>query len=101
MPKTPALNRKVALLAFDGMPLFEFSIAVELFGLDRPEMGSDWYSFQVASLERAPARTTAGIRVAVDAGLEAFADAGTVIIPGWPVDRPVPVELTSDAALGP
>ena len=94
MPKTIPLNRKVALLAFDGMPLFEFSIAVELFGLDRPEMGPDWYSFQVASLEGRPMRTTAGIRVAVDAGLEAFADAGTVIIPGWPVDRPVPPELT-------
>ncbi len=94
MPKLSSFNRKVALLAFDGMPLFEFSIAVELFGLDRPEMGPNWYSFQVASLEVAPTRTTAGIRVAVDAGLEAFAEVGTVIIPGWPVDRPVPPELT-------
>ncbi|MCR6660885.1 MAG: transcriptional regulator FtrA [Asticcacaulis sp.] len=94
MPKPQPFNRKVALLAFDGMPLFEFSIAVELFGLDRPEMGPDWYSFQIAALEGGPVRTTAGLRVTADAGLAIFADAGTVIIPGWPIDRPVPVELT-------
>ena len=94
MPNLLPINRKVALLAFDGMPLFEFSIAVELFGLDRPEVGPDWYSFQIASLEGAPARTTAGIRVVVDGGLEAFDDACTIIIPGWPIDRPVPVNLT-------
>ena len=94
MPKPQPFNRKIALLAFDGMPLFEFSIAVELFGLDRPEMGPDWYSFQIASLEGGPVRTTAGLRVTADAGLEIFADAGTVIIPGWPIDRPVPAELT-------
>ncbi|CAM3198882.1 transcriptional regulator FtrA [Asticcacaulis taihuensis] len=94
MPKSHPLNRQVALLAFDGMPLFEFSIAVELFGLDRPEMGPDWYSFKIASLEGGPVRTTAGLRVTADAGLEIFADAGTIIIPGWPIDRPVPPELT-------
>jgi len=93
MPKPSAFNRKVALLAFDGMPLFEFSIAVELFGLDRPEMGADWYRFQIASFEEGPVRTTAGLRVMADAGLDAFAEAGTVIIPGWPVDRPVPPRL--------
>ena len=94
MPKETPFNRNVALLAFDGMPLFEFSIAVELFGLDRPEMGPDWYSFQVASLEGQAARSTAGIRVTVDSGIEVFTDAGTIIIPGWPVDRLVPRELT-------
>lgn len=94
MPNSPPINRKVALLAFDGMPLFEFSIAVELFGLSRPEMGPDWYSFQIASLEGVPVRTTAGLYVTADAGLEIFTDAGTIIIPGWPVDRPVPPELT-------
>jgi AraC family transcriptional activator FtrA len=94
MPIQPLPNRNVTLLAFDGMPLFEFSIAVELFGLDRPEMGPDWYQFTVASLEGKPARTTAGIRIAVDGGLQAFETANTVIIPGWPVDHPIPQILT-------
>ncbi|MFT4077643.1 MAG: transcriptional regulator FtrA [Asticcacaulis sp.] len=94
MPNAPfPPNRQVALLAFDGMPLFEFSIAVEIFGLERPEMGPDWYRFTVASLEGQPARTTAGIRIDVNGNLQALDAADTLIIPGWPVDRPVPASL--------
>ena len=89
----PPFNRKVCAIAFDGMPLFEFSIAVELFGLDRPEMGPDWYSFQVASFDGKPCRTTAGLRVEADAGLDILEDAGTIIIPGWPLHLPVPQKL--------
>ncbi len=89
----PPLNRKVCAIAFDGMPLFEFSIAVELFGLDRPEMGPDWYSFRVASFDGKPCRTTAGLRVEADAGLDILEDAGTIIIPGWPLHLPVPQKL--------
>lgn len=95
MPEPPLPNRQVALLAFEGMPLFEFSIAVEIFGLERPEMGMDWYRFTVASLEGQATRTTAGIRIEVDGDLQAFNSADTLIIPGWPVDRPVPALLIS------
>jgi AraC family transcriptional activator FtrA len=94
MPNSPPFNREVVLLAFDGMPLFEFSIAVEIFGLDRPEMGPDWYNFQTASLKSGPMRTTAGLRVTADAGLKTFTSAGTIIVPGWPLNRFVPPELT-------
>ncbi len=93
MPNLPLPNRKVCAIAFDGMPLFEFSIAVELFGLDRPEMGPDWYSFTVVSFDGLPARTTAGLTVHADGGLHELEDAGTVIIPGWPIGRPVPQDL--------
>jgi len=95
MPKNVALpNRKVVALAFDGMPLFEFSIAVEIFGLDRPEMGPDWYQFAVARFEDKPAQTTAGLMLSAPAPLEAIEDAGTIVIPGWPIGRPVPEKLT-------
>jgi len=53
IPYTPP-NRRVCALAYDRMALFEFSIAVELFGLERPEMGPDWYQFSVASLDGGP-----------------------------------------------
>ncbi|MDV6329219.1 transcriptional regulator FtrA [Asticcacaulis sp. 201] len=95
MPNPSSLpNRNVALLAFDGMPLFEFSIAVELFGLDRPEMGPNWYQFAVGGLDCQPAQTTAGLKIHVDGGMSVFEGAGTVIVPGWPIDRPVPHEVT-------
>lgn len=97
MPKSapPSLlpNRRVCAIAFDGMPLFEFSIAVELFGLDRPEMGPDWYRFDVVHFGEAPARTTAGLTVTATAPVEALEAAGTIIIPGWGCDKPVPDTL--------
>ena len=92
-PPAPPANRKVVELAYDGMPLFEFSIGVEIFGLERPEMGPDWYRFQVARFDDAPARTTAGLVVTAPAALEAIEDAGTIVIPGWPILKPVPQKL--------
>ncbi len=90
----PLPNRLVCALAYDQMALFEFSIGVEVFGLDRPYMGDDWYSYRTASLDPAPVRATAGVLISVDAGLEVLEDAGTIIIPGWPFRRrEVPVEL--------
>ncbi|MFT3997649.1 MAG: transcriptional regulator FtrA [Asticcacaulis sp.] len=89
----PAPNRHVCALAFDGMPLFEFSIAVELFGLERPEMGEDWYRFHVVALDDGPCRTTAGLSVTADAPRDWAETADTLIIPGWPMDKPIPAEL--------
>jgi AraC family transcriptional activator FtrA len=77
----------VLTLAYDQMPLFEFSIAVELFGLDRPEMGNDWYEFMTASLDPCPVSSTAGIRLMVDGGLDLIDVADTIIIPGWSFNR--------------
>jgi len=74
----------VLTLAYDQMPLFEYSIAVELFGLDRPEMGPDWYRFETASLDPCPVISTAGIKLSVEGGLEKIDSADTIIIPGWP-----------------
>src|SRR5262249_42747116 len=36
-------HRSVAVLAYDGLCTFEFALAVEVFGLRRPELGVPWY----------------------------------------------------------
>ena len=59
----PPQNRLVVALAYDGLCTFEFGVAVEIFGLDRPEMGADWYRFRVAAIEPGPLRAAGGIRV--------------------------------------
>ncbi len=76
-------NRKVVALVYDGLCTFEFAIAVEVFGLPRPELGVDWYRFSVASIETHSARATGGIRIVAQKGLRALNDAGTIVIPGW------------------
>lgn len=87
-------KHRVCLLAYDGMPFFEFGIAVELFGLDRPEMGENWYEFDTASLDTPPLRSTAGVSIVVNGGLERLKLADTIIISGWPFrTRATPPEL--------
>ena len=58
----PAGNRLVVALAYDGLCTFEFGVAVEIFGLDRPEMGDAWYRFRVAAIEPGPLRAVGGIQ---------------------------------------
>ncbi len=93
MPK-PDFNPLVVVVAYDGLCIFEFGCAVEVFGLPRPEMGDDWYRFAVASIDDGPLRATGGVRVEADGGLELLAQAGTVIVPGWRgTEAPVPEAL--------
>jgi AraC family transcriptional activator FtrA len=92
-PRPPA-NRLVVALAYDGLCTFEFGVAVEIFGLDRPEMGSDWYTFRVAAIERGPLRAMGGIEITAQGGPALLQRAGTIIVPGWRgADSPVPEHL--------
>jgi len=93
MPNPPA-NRLVAALAYDGLCTFEFGVAVEVFGLDRPEMGPGWYRFLVAAERPGPLAAAGGITLSAPAGLDALAEAGTIVIPGWRgIEAPVPEAL--------
>lgn len=84
----------VVVLAYDGLCIFEFGVAVEIFGLARPEMGDDWYRFAVAGIEPGELRAMGGICLTVDGGLALLEQAGTIVVPGWRgADAPVPPEL--------
>jgi AraC family transcriptional activator FtrA len=96
MPKPPQ-NLRVAVLAYDGLCTFEFGIAVEIFGLERPEMGPRWYRLAIAAeAPQRPLRAAGGITVQADGGLELLEAAGTIIIPGWRgAEAPVPEAITA------
>jgi len=82
-------------LAYDGLCTFEFAIATEVFGLDRPEFGDDWYRFRVISIE--PARAVAargGIAIKAQGSLKELRTADLIIVPGWrDSNAEVPLEL--------
>lgn len=88
----------VAILAYDGLCTFEFGIAVEIFGLPRPEFEFPWYRQRIVAVDAGPMRALGGIQVLADAGLEALAQAGTIIVPGWR-DRAEPPPPALIAAL--
>lgn len=69
---TPSRHQVIAL-AYDGLCTFEFGVAVEIFGLPRPEMGDNWYQFAVAAVDEGPLCATGGIRLMTDGGPELLA----------------------------
>lgn len=96
MTISPSPERKhfVVALAYDGLCTFEFGVAVEIFGLPRPEMGERWYRFAVAAVEEGDLHATGGIRVMAQGGLELLAQADTIVVPGWRgANAPVPATL--------
>lgn len=87
-------NRSVAVLIYDRLATFEFGVAVEIFGLPRPEMGQDWYRMLTCAAEPGPLRAGGGLWVTAATGLEGLEDAGTIILPGWKgIEIPPPPEL--------
>ncbi|MCP1419689.1 AraC family transcriptional activator FtrA [Pseudomonas laurylsulfativorans] len=88
----------VAILAYDGLCTFEFGIAVEIFGLPRPEFDFPWYEHRIVAVDQGPMRAMGGIHVLADGGMELLADARTIIIPGWR-DRSATVPAALIAAL--
>lgn len=76
-------GRSVAVLAFDGMTPFEMGVVVEVFGLPRPELRVPWYTLRVCSQHPGSAlRAVGGFALTVDHGLDDFAAADTLIVPG-------------------
>ena len=73
----------VVVLAYDGLCTFELGIAVEMFGLPRPEFDFPWYEFAVVSAEGRRSRAMGGIIVEATTGLSALDDAHTIVVPGW------------------
>lgn len=85
---------QVVVLAYDGLCTFEFGVAVEVFGLPRPEMGDDWYRFAVAAVDEGELRATGGIRILADGDLRLLEHADLIVVPGWRgIDSPVPEAL--------
>ena len=73
----------VAIVAYDRLCMFEFGCAVELFALERPELGVDWYRHAICAAEPGPLRGTGGVRIEAPHTLAMLRRADTVVIPGW------------------
>jgi len=93
MTKTP--RRHVVILAYDQLCMFEFGIAVEVFGLPRPEFeGLGWYTYEIVGIEPGPYRSTGGITVDAPYDLSRLTEADLIVMPGWRGSQaPVPAPL--------
>ncbi|MEU4437468.1 transcriptional regulator FtrA [Micromonospora chalcea] len=77
------MNRAtVSVLAYEGMSVFETGIVTEVFGLPRPEFDVPWYELTVCAETPGTVRLVGGATLHTDHGLDVFAGAGTLIVPG-------------------
>ncbi|MFI8346635.1 GlxA family transcriptional regulator [Streptomyces sp. NPDC085596] len=87
----------VAVLLFSGGPIFESSIPLSVFGIDRQDAGVPRYRLLVCAGEDGPLRTTGGLELTAPHGLEAISRAGTVVVPAWRSITSPPPEEALDA----
>lgn len=85
MPQDPATSSRhsVVLLGYESLRTFEFGCAVEIFGLERPELNVDWYDFKVCGIESSTVDAVGGVSVTFEHGPEILDQADTIILPGW------------------
>ena len=86
MQKSKNAQHSVAVVISEGLGLFEFGIATEVFGLNRPEFTFPWYEFNVVSATTKTVTATGGVTVSANEKLEALTRVDTIIIPSWNSD---------------
>lgn len=79
----------VTTVLLEGASPFEFAVAEEVFGMRRPEIGTDLYEHRLAANGRR-VRSSSGWSLELEHGLEALRDADTIILPAAPRDRATP-----------
>ena len=91
------MSHLIAILAYDRLCTFEFGCAVEVFALNRSELGVEWYRHVICGIEPSPLWAMGGIQVQASHGLEVLLDADTIVIPGWRDANEVPPQDLLDA----
>lgn len=75
--------RRVAVLAFPDVAMFELGVLCEVFGTDRSEDGFPTYEFTVCTPDGKPVRTKSGFSVTPHADLSALAHADLISVPAY------------------
>lgn len=88
MPSSAREAHNVVALVYDGLSIFEYAVAAELFGLSRPEAPQIRYSFSAYQVDQNTDTQTIGLKFTAGSCLDALEAAHTIIVPGWPVDGP-------------
>lgn len=73
----------VAVVIFDRAPMFETSVPMSVFGMDRSASGAPRFELLAVAGEDGPITTTGGLVVSPPHGLEALERASIVVLPSW------------------
>ncbi|WP_417461306.1 helix-turn-helix domain-containing protein [Kordiimonas sp.] len=84
---------RIAILAYQGLCLFEFALVLEVLGSRTDGQGGTWYQLEVCSLEGASVTASGGAVVNAPGGQEALIAADSIVVPGWRLGD-VPGDIT-------
>ena len=70
-------------LVYDGLCTFEFGIVSEVFGLRRPELEQELYSFASVSIDAKTLTAQGGLEFTATGTRDDLEKAHTIVIPGW------------------
>jgi AraC family transcriptional activator FtrA len=98
-------RHRVVALCLPGTVAFDLTAPAQAFALAAAPGGIPHYAFSTCSLDGAPVTTTSGFTIGVEAGIEAPAEADTVVVPGYfgvfaPPPEPTVAVLQAAAARG-
>jgi AraC family transcriptional activator FtrA len=75
-------RHRAVLIAYDGLAMFEFGVALDIFGTDwSSEFGRPWYEFEVCTASPPGVTVEGGYQLQVPLGLDALRGADTVLVP--------------------
>lgn len=87
----------VAVLMFDGAPMFEMSVPISVFGTDRTASGAPGFDVLAVAAEAGTYTSTSGVRLRAPHGLDALDRAGIVVVPTWRDPQEAPPEPPLEA----
>ena len=73
----------VAVVIFDGVPMFQTAVPMSVFGVDPSNSGVPNFRLLIVAGEPGPLTTTGGVVVDAPFGLDALAEASIVVLPSW------------------
>ncbi len=85
-------SRKVCILAYDNLCVFEYAMALEVFALARKF--DPWYKFSIVNASDKEVTGLGQVRVQSEYGFSEFDGADLIVIPGWTsTNTPIPASL--------
>ena len=98
---TPRRRRKaphtVVTVVGRNVAMFETAVPCEVFGLDRSDLVDPWYRHVLCAGDPPPLTTPEGFTIETPHGLEALAEADTVVVPARPYLRDPPSDELLEA----
>ena len=73
----------IAVVIFDQAPMFETSVPISVFGMDRSASGAPKFRLLPVAGEPGPLTTTGGLVLAAPYGLDALSEASIIVLPSW------------------